>query len=168
VAAQGGVALLLRILGRSAGCRDSRSVVRATNGALRALTGSEANRQALMSAGAVAQLVEVLDSNPPPEAAESAALALWDLAVSGANAAAMGAAGGIPALVALLASHRPGTRHAAVGALHNLAFADGNKVRVMNSSRNVDIPSPFLLYNIYRFTICPGLIFVSFCYSSAL
>lgn len=45
VASAGGIALLLTVLGEAGDVRERRSVARACNGALRVLTGSEANRQ---------------------------------------------------------------------------------------------------------------------------
>ena len=74
------------------------------------------NQVAIAAAGGIAPLVALAGSGTPG-ARESAAGALWNLAVNADNKVAIAAAGGIAPLVALAGSGTPGAREQAAGAL---------------------------------------------------
>ena len=98
-------------------------------GVLRSLAsrrlGSLDNKDAIIAAGAVPQLVALLRSDEPV-VQEKAASALWGLSGSRQDKDAITAAGAVPLLVALLRSDKPAVQEAAAGALWRLS-ADYHK-----------------------------------------
>eukprot|EP00873_Tetraselmis_striata_P008985 jgi/Tetstr1/429249/TSEL_001911.t2 len=94
--------------------------VEAAAGALENLALADALRGAVVDAGAVPPLVELLGAGGG--AAEAAAGALQNLALDAAAREEVVAAGGVAGLVGLLGASEPGAAEAAAGALGNLAL----------------------------------------------
>ena len=91
---------------------------------------NDANRVAIVKAGAIGPLVELL-SLGSDNAKEQAAGALRNLSINAANRAAIAAAGAIAPLVELLRRGSASAKESAVGALLHLANNDANAAAIV-------------------------------------
>ena len=96
------------------------------------LSINHTNKGIIVSAGAIRDIVEVLN-NGSMEARENAAATLFSLSVVDENKVAIGAAGAIRALIALLVEGTPRGRKDAATAIFNLLIYQGNKIHAVRA-----------------------------------
>ena len=90
-------------------------------------------RLAIADAGCIQVLLEMAKGDHPAEAA-AAAGAIWNLAASVPNQAAIADAGGIPVMAGLFVEEgNPGAQLAAAGALCNLMLLPSNRAAILDS-----------------------------------